>query len=270
MSTLDLHYRSYGDPQLNGTPLVLLHGLLGSASNWHSVARRLSVGWHVLVPDLRNHGRSPHSDEIGYPAMASDLARLLNRLGWRQVTLVGHSMGAKVAMWLALQEPGRVERVVAVDMAPARYPNRFQRIFSALESLPLDRIANRAEADEHLAGSVDTPSVRQFLLQNLTLENGTWSWRVNVAALRHGIADLLDFPEPPSGRQFIGPSLFLYGGSSDYLKPEHEVAIRRFFPYARTRNVPGAGHWVYADQPEAFLQALGSFLAGAGRSSHRG
>ena len=247
---------------------MLLHGLLGSSANWHSIARRIAADRPVLVPDLRNHGRSPHSEEMDYPAMGGDLAGLLDRLGWQQATLVGHSMGAKVAMWFALQEPGRVDGLVAVDMAPAPYPNRFQRIFAALEALPLEQVCNRAEADLHLAGSVDSPSVRQFLLQNLVLENGRWSWRVNVAALRHRIADLLDFPAPPPERQFTGPTLFLYGGSSDYLRPEHEGTVRRLFPYARIRTVPGAGHWVYADQPEAFLQALGGFLGSAGSRDH--
>jgi pimeloyl-ACP methyl ester carboxylesterase len=220
----------------------------------------------VLVPDLRNHGRSPHSDAVGYPQMAGDVARLLDRLGWGPVTLIGHSMGAKVAMWWALHAPEQVERLVAVDMAPAPYQDRFQRIFAALESVPLAQIANRADAEAHLAGLVDTPAVRQFLLQNLAVEQGRWFWRVNLAGLRRGMAQLLDFPEPPPGRQFTGPALFLYGGRSDYLSPLHETAIRRLFPYARRRSVPGAGHWVYAEQPEAFLRALQSFLgSGAGR-----
>lgn len=240
---------------------MLLHGLLGSSANWHSVSRRLANARRVVVPDLRNHGRSPHSGAVGYPEMAGDLARLLDRLGLRRVTLIGHSMGAKVAMWWALQAPERVERLVAVDMAPVAYRNRFQRIWSALASLPVADIGSRAEADGYLARFIESPAVRQFLLQNLVAREARYSWRMNLAGLRQGMSELMDFPQPSPGRQFTGPALFLYGGNSDYLTAQHEPAIRRLFPFARRRPVAGAGHWVYADQLEAFLDALQSFLA---------
>jgi esterase len=193
--------------------------------------------------------------------MAADLARLLDRLDLEQVTLIGHSMGAKVAMWHALHAPERVDRLVAVDMAPTAYPNRLQRIWAALESLPVEDITSRAEADAFLARSVDSPAVRQYLLQNLESREGRWSWRMNLAGLLRHVPELMGFPEPSPGRQFTGPALFLYGGSSDYVMPEHEAPIRRLFPYARCRVVPGAGHWVYADRPKAFLAALDAFLA---------
>ncbi len=257
MSSLQLHFRSYGDS--GSRPLLLLHGLLGSSANWHSIARTLERGFRVVVPDLRNHGRSPHSQQMDYPLMAADLTALIQRLELGAADLVGHSLGGKVAMQLALQAPELVRGLVVVDIAPVRYDHRFQTMIDALQGLDLARLDNRQQADRQLAGHLEDPGLRQYLLQNLVKEQGRWRWRMHLDGLIRAMPDLMDFPSAP-GRQFPGPALFIYGGASAYVQPEHAGAIRERFPLARLRMVPGAGHWVYAEQPEAFLQALIAFL----------
>ena len=263
MPVVELYFREYGAIRPGGRTLVLLHGLLGSSVNWHGIARELAARHYLLVPDLRNHGRSPHHSDAGYPAMASDLVALLDRRGIDSSVLIGHSMGAKVAMWLALQHPGRTHGLVAVDMAPVTYPNRFQGILSALSSVALDRVRGRGDADRMLQRHLDQPRVRQYLLQNLEIRDGRVRWRMNLEGLSAGIENLFAFPETAAGRQFLGPSLFLYGGESDYVTPGCYPSIRELFPFARLRIVPGAGHWVYANQPQAFLSAVSGFIRDA-------
>jgi pimeloyl-ACP methyl ester carboxylesterase len=200
---------------------------------------------------------------VSYPALAADLQQLLAQLSLQRVALVGHSMGGKAAMWLALTCAECVDRLVVADIAPVTYPNRFETLLDALAGLPLHQIRERKEADRRLAAAVPDAAVRGYLLQNLVRgADGAWRWRVNLPALRGGLGDILAFPEPPAGAQFPGPALFLYGGRSDYVRPEHQPHIHQYFPYARLRALSGAGHWLYAEQPQAFIQALQGFLAG--------
>jgi esterase len=262
LSGVQLHFRQYGQLNTDRAPLVLLHGLLGSSANWHGVASRLEREGHVLlVPDQRNHGRSPHDSMMDYPLMAADLMRLLDQLELEQVVLIGHSMGAKTAMWLALNYPSRVESLVVVDMAPVSNPNRFDVIFDALESLDLLQLSSRQQADEHLGTTLPSSLLRQYLLQNLVRDEQRWYWRINLPVLAASLTQILDFPVVESGCQFQGNTLFLYGGESDYVTSSVAAPIRNLFPYARLRAVPGAGHWVYAERPEEFHLALSHFLA---------
>jgi len=253
-----LHYREYGE-QAAGAPLVLLHGLFGSGGNLHGIAKALADDYRVLVPDLPHHGRSPHQGEISYPAMARALLDWLDDLGLDEVWLAGHSMGGKTAMWLALTEGQRVCGVAVMDMAPVAYPDRFAAIFDAMEALPLDEIGDRGDAEARLADTLDNPDLRAYLLQNLVKNgDGGWRWRLNLAGLSAGRGGLMDFPH--SDGSYLGPALFLYGSTSDYVRPEHAKVIRQLFPYARERQIPGAGHWVYAERPDAVIEALRAFL----------
>lgn len=256
---MNLHFREYGRPGA-GPSVILMHGLFGSAGNWHSIARRLEAEHHLIVPDLRNHGRSSHAEAAGYEAMAGDVLQLLDRLGIGSAAPVGHSMGGKVALWLALEHGERVERVAALDIAPVTYSHRFGDILGALESVDLGSLGNRAEADRALAEHIKGGELRGYLLQNLVLEHGKWRWRANLAQIKHALPKLLDFPQVAPGRQFVGPALFLYGARSDYLQGPYLPAIRSLFPYARLRAVAGAGHWLYAEQPDAVTRALQGFL----------
>lgn len=258
-----LHYREYGSYSDQHPTLILLHGLLGSSSNWHSLARGLAGRFHLLVPDLRNHGRSPHDDEVGYPALARDLERLIDEQGLESVLLIGHSMGGKAAMWLALERPDLVSGLVVVDIAPVGYRNRFGEIYQALHAVDQARVGSRAEADAILAGYLAEPGLRQFLLQNLhqvaDQAGKEWRWRMNLPALASGMAEIVAFPEPGEAR-YTGPTLFIHGELSDYLQPDARPIIQRLFPRARVRAVPDAGHWVYAEQPAAFSALLDEFL----------
>jgi len=255
---MKLHYREFGEAHL-GTPLILLHGLLGSLVNWQRIARRLGERHRVIVPDLRNHGRSPHDPDVSYPAMAGDVLELMDHLGVAQAVLVGHSMGGKTAMWLALEQPERVEKLVVVDIAPVTYSGRLGVLLDVLLELPLGRIERRAEADEWLKGRIPDKAVRDYLLQNLVREEDGWRWRTNLRALRDGLDLISGFPEVPGGVRYPGPTLFIHGSRSDYVKPEYLPRMRQRFPRME-RMALEAGHWVYAEQPEAFLAALEAFL----------
>ena len=258
MSSRTLHYRELGDaPQV----LILLHGLFGSSANWLGMARSLATDWRVIIPDLRNHGRSFHDPDVSYPALAGDVVALLDQAGVAQAALVGHSMGAKTAMWLALTAPDRAERLVAVDSAPAAYSSSLAPLLRGVATLDVAGLPDRAAVDAALAVQVTDPRVRDYLLQNLVKQEGAWRWRANLDALAAGIETITGWPVPPAGARYPGPALFLHGGESNYVRPEHEPGIRALFPYARFRSVPGAGHWVYADRPTEFLAALRAFLA---------
>jgi len=253
-----LHHRETGE----GTrPLVLLHGLFGSSANWMGVARALAPDWRIIVPDLRNHGRSFHDPDVSYAALGGDVRALLDALGVERAVLVGHSMGAKTAMWLALTATDRVERLVVVDSAPVGSASGVAGLLRGLADVDLAVLPDRAAVGAALAEAAPDPRVRDYLLQNLVRQKGGWRWRMNVPALLAGIDTIRGWPEPPADARYLGPTLFLHGGESGYVQPAHEPVIRALFPYARFRSVPGAGHWVYADRPAEFIAALRAFLA---------
>lgn len=261
---LALHHRDYGDPADPATPILLIHGLFGSAMNWHGIAGRLhrllGPGQRLIVPDLRNHGQSPHDPVFSYEAMATDLVRLLDHLKIDHASLVGHSLGGKVAMWLALEHPERIETLAVVDIAPVTYPSRFRRLFAALRGLNLKTLTSRREADARLAADIPEPAMRGFLLQNLRQTEAGWAWRFNLPALAAAMEGLRTFPDPQD-RRFHGRTSFIHGAESDYVRPDQMPAIQALFPRAGLVSIPGAGHWVHADQSEAFAEAITHFLA---------
>ena len=245
-----------------GDPLVILHGLFGSKRNWWSIARQLADTRHVVVADLRNHGASPWDPVHDYPALAADVARLVEtRLGGR-AAVIGHSMGGKAAMMLALERPELVERLVVVDIAPARSPGNSADMLRALDRVPLDRCARRADVEAALAGDVPDTRVRSFLAANVVSGPDGLAWGVNLDAFARHLDDIIGFPDVPPGRTFAGSTLFLAGGRSPYVRPEQHSAILRLFPAARIETIPGAGHWLHADAPEEFLAAVRPFLEG--------
>jgi pimeloyl-ACP methyl ester carboxylesterase len=265
MAGVRLHLRHYGEVAAGRLPLVLIHGLFGSASNWHGIARRLAADHQVLVPDLRNHGQSPWDPRMDYQSMATDLAALLDAQGIVRAHLVGHSMGGKAAMWLALTAPERVGSLVVADIAPITYASRHGALVKALAALPLHAIEDRRDADARLAAAIQSAPVRAYLLQNLVpdlagaVDGRGWRWRLNLEVLAHTLDGILGFPETRD-LQFLGPSLFVHGGHSDYVTGEGLPRIRALFPHAHLRGIPNAGHWVYADQPDAFYAAVDGFL----------
>lgn len=262
-TSLPLHHRVHGDQGDAAPPLLLIHGLFGSATNWHGIVGRLhrllGTSRRIIVPDLRNHGQSPHDPVFGYEAMATDLVHLLDTLEIEHVSLVGHSLGGKVAMWLALEHPERIEALAVVDIAPVTYPSRFRRLFAALRGLNLRTIDSRREADMRLAADIPDPAMRGFLLQNLRHTPDGWTWRFNLAALANAMEGLRTFPDP-QGRRFHGRTAFIHGADSDYVRPDQLPAIQALFPRAQMIAISSAGHWVHADQPEAFAKAIARLL----------
>jgi esterase len=255
--SLALHFREFGKPEL--PTLCMLHGLFGSASNWMGIVKYLQDDFHIIAPDMRNHGRSPHAEGMDYSYMAGDLLELFDHLDIDEANLLGHSMGGKVAMWLALQHPERVVKLVVADIAPVAYSHGFDRIFDGLCGLWLDKIQRREEADDKLAEWVVDKSVRQYLLQNLVKQPGGWSWRFNLGELRKAMSTLTAFPEP-GRRIFAGDVLFIHGEKSDYVRDNYQEKIGQLFPHYRQRMLHGAGHWLYAEQPQLFAQVVKRFL----------
>lgn len=255
---LTLHTRVHGEP--GRPPVVLLHGLFGSSANWGTVARRLAERHHVLVPDLRNHGQSPHDPDCPYPAQADDVLGLLDRHGLTRVTLVGHSMGGKVAMHLALTRPERVGALAVVDISPVRYTHDFAAALAGFRAVDLASIDSRADADRQMAALVDAPGVRAFFLQNLVKAADGWRWRVDLDAIDAAQAQITDFPDPGADVAYAGTTAFIHGTRSDYVSAADLPTIRRLFPAATLCPVDGAGHWVFADQPQGFMSCLEGFL----------
>ncbi len=237
----------------SGSPVVLLHGLFGSARNLAGVARALAAEHRVVSLDLRNHGGSGHDPAMGYAAMADDVAETMDALGLAAVAVVGHSMGGKVAMRLALSAPQRVARLVVADIAPVPYPSRFGAFARAMLALPPH--ASRTQADALLTPDVPDAAVRSFLLHDFRPGEG---WRIGLAQ----IAAALPVIESWDGTgRYDGPALFVTGAQSDYVRPEHRPAILLLFPAARFIAVKQAGHWLHAEQPAAFNATVGAFLA---------
>ena len=238
-------------------PLLIAHGLFGSARNWRAIAKRLSATRRVVTVDMRNHGDSPRSARNGYEEMAGDLAETIAAHGGR-ADVLGHSMGGKAAMVLALTEPARVERLIVADIAPAAYGHSQIGYVRAMEALDLNGIARRAEADAALATDIDDPGVRAFLLQSLDVGPEGAAWKLNLAALGQEMPRIMDFPS--TGATFGGPTLFIAGANSDYVTDAHWPGIRALFPAAEREEIAGAGHWIHAEAPRAFIEAVAAFL----------
>lgn len=245
----------------SGPPIAILHGLFGSGRNWRSVAQHLAAHYRVLTFDLRNHGASPWADGMSYGEMAEDLRASLRARGIERATLLGHSMGGKVAMLTGLLHPGEVDRLVVVDIAPAANPPTLLAYVRAMQAMDLHGVRRRSEADLQLAEAVSDPAERAFLLQNLVVGENAAHWRLNLEAIERGFSEIVGFPNLPAGAVYPGPALFVSGVRSNYIQPEHEPLIRHLFPQARIARIAGAGHWVHVEQPHAFLQAVAPFLA---------
>jgi esterase len=240
-----------------GAPVVLLHGLFGAARNFGTVQRALSPLFRVVAMDARNHGASPHEAGMRYPMLAADVLETMDQLGIARAAVIGHSMGGKTAMTLAVMAPERVGRLLVADIAPVPYQHSNASVVSALQAIPLHAGLSRAEAEAALEDAVPEAAVRTFLVQNLQLGPQP-RWRIGLDEIAAAIPDLEGW-ETPDGR-FSGPTLFVSGAQSDYVLPEHRPAIRALFPASRFVSVKHAGHWVHADNPAGFLAVVEAFL----------
>ncbi len=244
----------------SGKPLIVLHGFLGMSDNWKTLGKKYADrGMEVHLPDQRNHGRSFWSPAFSYALMAQDLERYMDERQLGSVILLGHSMGGKTAMTFASAFPDRVERLLVADIAPRYYPPHHGYILEALAALPLEQIKTRGEADERLAESLPDWGIRQFLLKNLHWERpGKLGFRFNLEVLRNQM-EAIGAALPESAR-YDGPTLFLRGGKSDYIKDGDRDDIHRHFPEAQIRTIPGAGHWLHAEAPDAFFRVSFEFM----------
>ncbi|MDP5170777.1 MAG: alpha/beta fold hydrolase [Bacteroidia bacterium] len=252
---LTLNYKSFGQ----GPALLILHGLFGSLDNWASLAKQFGEEFSVYLIDQRNHGRSPHTDEWNYGLMAEDLHDFMDQHGIMQAHLLGHSMGGKTVMTFAGEYPERIDKLIVADMGIRQYPPHHEEVLKAIAAVPLDTLVSRQQAEEIISAHLDDQGVIQFLLKSLGRdEEKRFRWKFNFEVISQHYQEVLaplSMPFP-----FEGPTLFLTGVNSHYVRPEDHDSILMWFPQARFEAIADAGHWLHADQPEAFQMSVASFL----------
>lgn len=242
-----------------GKPLFILHGLFGSSDNWMTIGKQLAEKYQVVIPDLRNHGQSPHTDQWHYMDMAKDVYELVAFLGFDQIFMLGHSMGGKTAIAFAGEYPDLLSKLVVADIAPRAYPVRHRTILEGLAGIPINDINSRKDADDHLARYVPEVPIRQFLLKNLDRDKqGIFSWKINLKTIKDHIENVGEATFPPYPINI--PTLFVRGKHSDYITDEDIAAIREHFTDVSVETIGNAGHWLHAEQPEAFLKVISAFL----------
>lgn len=257
--TVSLAYEDIG----TGTPLLLLHGLYGSGANWRRIAKALSDRHRVVSVDLRNHGASPWVATMSYAEMAADVAALIDRLGLDHPAVLGHSMGGKVAMTLALTDPGKLGRLVVVDIAPVSYGDRFSSYTAAMRGIDAAGASGRDEIRRTLLQTIPDDRVVGFLMTNLVRQGEQYDWRINLVALATAMGEIGSFPAALTGRRYPGPVTVLDGARSDYVNDADRPLFVRLFPAVRFATVADAGHWLHADQPDAFIAAVRAALGEA-------
>ncbi|MHC1708271.1 MAG: alpha/beta fold hydrolase [Bacteroidales bacterium] len=253
---MELFYREYG----SGQPLLLVHGLFGMSDNWVTMARKMAERFHVYLPDMRNHGLSPHSSHHSYPAMAEDIGEFIDKHKLEYPILMGHSMGGKAAMLFATENPSKVQRLIVVDISPKSYNIRdlHLNMLQVMMNADLTEMKSRKEVDDYITKTVDDPKIQQFILKNLYRPAPErFAWRVNLDSIYENL-DLVA-ADLRFARQFDHPALFVRGVLSDYILDDDIPEIIKIFPQATFVDIPGAGHWIHADAPEALCKAVRDF-----------
>ena len=257
----DLHTTSYGEA---GGLVVFCHGLFGQGRNWTQIAKQVAEDHRTLLVDMPDHGRSAWTERFDYLGAADRVAALLSADD--PVALVGHSMGGKIAMLVALRHPELVEQLVVVDVSPVTYhhSDEFRGYIDAMQSVDLSSLDRRVEADEQLREAVPNDSVRSFFLQNFRQDHGEWSWQLNLDVIRRDLASLGEWPD---GRladtaSYDGPVLWVAGADSRYVQDDYVEPMDRWFPSNRRVTIKDAGHWVHSERPQVFVEVLRAFLSG--------
>lgn len=255
---MKLNYQITEFPDPLAEPIVLLHGLFGKQDNLGLLKQALQLQRPVITVDLRNHGLSEWHAEMNYQVMSDDILNLLSELALPKAHLLGHSMGGKVAMAVALQAPDRIASLCVADIAPVTYTeSRHTNVFKALNAVANAQIASRKEAEQLMSDYLTETSVRQFLLKSFSNQQPT-HWQFNLHILQQHYADIMGWPF--ATQHYSGPVLFIKGGASDYLQTEHQPAIRQHFPNASAKIIPGCGHWLHAEKPLLFNGIVERFL----------
>jgi len=257
-SISQLNYQQLGQ----GEHIVLIHGLFGSLENLNMVAKSLSQHYCVTSVDVRNHGNSFHQGGMNYNDLAQDVIALLNNLSIESCHILGHSMGGKVAMQIALSHAQRVNKLIVADIAPVKYPAHHLAIIEGLQAIDLAKLEKRKDADTQLANYVENAGVRQFLLRNIIMnKQGQFNFKCNLNNIEHGYQEIMQSNEKEDNQNFLGDTLFIKGGDSDYILPEHQNIIKTLFPNAKAKIIQGAGHWLHAEKTVAFNKIVLDFLA---------
>ncbi|GJM06265.1 MAG: acyl-CoA esterase [marine bacterium B5-7] len=251
-----LNYTELGQ----GRPIIILHGLFGSARNWQGIARSLADSHHVITPDLRNHGQSPHAQSMSYQEMTNDIIAIADQLNLKDLIVMGHSMGGKVAMTAALTQPERFSSLIVVDIAPVNYEHDFDLLIMAMKSLNLNELKSRAQAEAVMSQTIDDTGVIQLLLQNLIRNGDKFQWRINLASIMENLSLIGEFPDTLRGKSCRIPTLFLGGSESVYLRNIYNADIFQYFPSAEITMIKGAGHWLHAEKPGEFLKEIKTFI----------
>lgn len=258
---MELHFEQSG----GGEPLIILHGLFGSLDNWRTVSARLAQHFTVFALDQRNHGRSAHSEQMDYPSMAKDVREFLGKRGLSKAFVLGHSMGGKTAMQLALLHPQTVSRLIIADIAPRAYEPRHERMIAGMLALDLGRFESRSQMEAALTPAVPDQPTRQFLLKNVVRsEGGGFRWRMGTAQIQGNYRYLTQAIQGPA--PFTGATLFIRGANSDYILDSDLPEIRRWFPLASVETILGAGHLLHVEQLDRFVETVTGFLFDSRRS----
>lgn len=244
--------------QGQGPNIILIHGLFGSLENLSMVAKNLEESYLVTSIDVRNHGCSFHQKGMSYQELAQDIINLMDHLNIECSIILGHSMGGKIAMQVALETPEKVEKLIIADIAPVKYQNHHQKIIEGLQVIESTVLTSRKAADDILASYVETLSVRQFLLKNLSINNGKLEYKCNVQNIASGYPAIMS--ELNTKQQYLGQTLFIKGENSDYIKEEHRDAIIKLFPNSKAKIIQGAGHWLHAEKTILFNQIVNNFI----------
>ena len=253
---MELHYKKIG----SGLPIVILHGLFGSSDNWQTLGKRLGEDYEVYLVDMRNHGRSPHSDTHNYDVMAADIYAFFREHHLYDAVLVGHSMGGKAAITFAQQNPDLIEKLIVVDMGLKQYPSHHDLIIESLKAVDLNLVKSRQEAYEVVSGYLEDEGVKQFLLKNLYwVEKGQLGWRFNLEVLENQLQEILVASDDV---QVDLPTLFIRGELSNYILESDYETIKERFPKAQIETIRGVGHWVHAEAPDAFYELLVDMIEG--------
>lgn len=253
---MKLNFRKFG----SGHPLFILHGVFGSSDNWQTLGKEFAENFEVYLIDQRNHGDSPHDEEMNYKAMSEDLAELMEDENLSSIFLLGHSMGGKTAMHLACDHEEKVDKLIVVDISPVVYPPHHQQIFEGFHAVNLPSLQSRKDADLQMAEKISDLGVRQFILKNLTRDkNNNYTWKINLDVLERNIENI--GAGLSEGQRFEKPTLFIGGSKSNYINNDTHAPIKRHFPSSEIKMIAGSGHWIHAEKPEELAQLVVEFLS---------